>query len=164
LREFVARSPQPLTTLIPGCGLGHEVALLAQAGWDVSAIDFSAVAVRAARANLGSWAERVQEADFFNYQPARKLQCIYERAFLCALAPALHAAIAARWAALLPPGGLLAGFFFLEPTKGGPPFGISSAQLEALLRPHFTLIEDAAVEDSIAVFAGKERWQVWCRL
>ncbi len=41
LRDFAARFPQPRVALIPGCGTGHEVAYLSEAGWDVTAIDFS---------------------------------------------------------------------------------------------------------------------------
>lgn len=163
LRQFVEQAPAPLTTLIPGCGLGYEVALLADAGWDVTAIDFSPVAVEAARETLGHWGERVLEADFFTFQPARPLDLIYERAFLCALPPAMSESIAARWAALLPAGALLAGFFFFDETRNGPPFGIDPERLKALLMPNFECIEDSPVEDSIKVFAGKERWQVWRR-
>ena len=36
-------------------------------------------------------------------------------------------------------------------------------ELEALLAPVFDPIEHAAVTDSIPVFAGRERWQVWRR-
>ncbi|HSY28383.1 MAG TPA: methyltransferase [Burkholderiaceae bacterium] len=164
LRQFVEHAPMPLTTLIPGCGLGHEVALLANAGWDVTAIDFSPVAVEAARDTLGRWGERVIEADFFTFQPLRPLDLIYERAFLCALPPAMSESVAARWAALLPAGALLAGFFFFDETRSGPPFGIDPEWLKALLAPNFECIEDSPVDDSIKVFAGKERWQVWRRL
>ena len=65
LRHFVMQAPVPRATLIPGCGLGHEVGFLAEAGWDVCAIDFSATAVAQARAGLGGWGEHVVEADFF---------------------------------------------------------------------------------------------------
>jgi hypothetical protein len=37
------------------------------------------------------------------------------------------------------------------------------ASLHVLLDPHFALIEDKAVTDSIPVFQGAERWQVWRR-
>lgn len=164
LRQFVVQAPAPRVTLIPGCGLGYEVALLAEAGWDVTAIDFSPTAVCAARKALGPWATHVTEADFFTFVPQRPLGLIYERAFLCALPPSMGEAIVARWAALLPPGGLLAGFFFLDSKKGGPPFGIEPQRLDALLEPYFVRIEDRPVDDSIPVFSGKERWQVWSRL
>lgn len=162
-RTFVAQSPQPYVTLIPGCGTGYEVACLSEAGWDVTAIDFSAAAVEAARKTLGRWAERVVEADFFSFVPTRPVELIYERAFFCALPVRLRQDIVKRWAELLPAGGLLAGFFFFDESPKGPPFGITAAEHEALLNPFFERIVDDAVADSLPVFAGKERWQVWRR-
>jgi hypothetical protein len=72
-------------------------------------------------------------------------------------------AVAHRWASLLPPGALLAGFFFFDAAPNGPPFGIGREQLDALLAPAFECVEDAPVNDSIPVFAGKERWMIWRR-
>jgi len=163
LRDFVATAPRPLTTLIPGCGSGHEVACLADAGWDVTAIDFSPAAVEAARKIQPGHAACILQADFFTYVPARTLDLIYERAFLCALPREKWPAIVERWSFLLPPGALLAGFFFFDKGSKGPPFGTSSGELEALLAPYFARIDDQPVSDSVAVFAGKERWQVWRR-
>ncbi|HZV65138.1 MAG TPA: methyltransferase [Telluria sp.] len=163
LREFVARAGQPLTTLIPGCGAAYELAFLSDRGWDAVAIDFAPAAVATAKAAAGKWSGRIVEADFFKYEPARPLDLIYERAFLCALPRAMWPQVAARWAALLAPGAMLAGFFFFDDKPKGPPFGIDPAQLDALLAPWFDCIEDAPVSDSIPVFAGKERWKVWQR-
>ncbi|HEX8611371.1 MAG TPA: methyltransferase [Telluria sp.] len=163
LRAFVDSSPRPLRTLIPGCGAAYELAYLCEAGWDATAIDFSPGAVAAAKAAVGPWSARVREADFFTYAPEQPLELIYERAFLCALPRAMWAQVAARWAELLAPGALLAGFFFFDDAPKGPPFGIGQAELDALLAPSFRCVEDAAVDDSIAVFAGKERWKVWQR-
>ena len=67
-RAFVARSAKT-GVLIPGCGSAHEARWLAEAGWQVRAIDFSADAVAAARAQLGTHAALVDEADFFQYVP-----------------------------------------------------------------------------------------------
>ncbi|MBA5605971.1 methyltransferase domain-containing protein [Duganella sp. FT3S] len=163
LREFVAAAPAPLVTLIPGCGSAWELAYLAEAGWDATAIDFSPAAVAAGKAAVGRWAERVVEADFFTWQPTEPLQLIYERAFLCAMPRERWPDVAARWAALLPAGGLLAGFFFFDDAPKGPPFGIARAQLDALLAPYFDCEADLAVADSIPVFQGKERWLQWRR-
>jgi SAM-dependent methyltransferase len=163
LREFVERNKIPRTVLIPGCGNGYELVCFSEAGWDATAIDFSPAAVAQARAQLGRWQERVVLADFFSYQPPAPLQLIYERAFLCALPRTMWPQVAARYAALLPTGALLAGFFFFDSNPKGPPFGIAPAQLEDLLTPHFERIADAEVADSIAVFKNKERWQVWRR-
>lgn len=163
LRDFVAASA-PRRCLIPGCGAAHELVLLADAGWDATAIDFAPAAVQQGKAVAGRHADRVVEADFFAWQSqGEPLQLIYERAFLCALPPAMRAQVAARWAALLPGGGLLVGYFFFDNVPKGPPFGIARNELEELLASHFDCIEDRPVDDSIAVFAGKERWMIWQR-
>lgn len=163
LKQFVAQSAHSYVTLIPGCGAGYEVACLCEAGWNVTAIDFSAAAVDAAKSVLGQWSEHVQLADFFNFIPAQQVELIYERAFFCALPKRMRPAIVDRWAELLQPGGLLAGFFFFDKNPKGPPFGISPPELETMLTPFFERIADDAVPDSLSVFAGKERWQVWQR-
>ena len=162
LRAFIAAS-RPLVTLIPGCGSGYELAALCDAGWDATAIDFAPVAVANARSAVGQWAGRVIEADFFSYAPATPLDLIYERAFLCAMPRAMWPQVAARWAELLAPGALLAGYFFFDDAVKGPPFGIDRATLATLLAPSFDCIADAPVPDAIPVFQGKERWMTWRR-
>jgi thiopurine S-methyltransferase len=162
--DFIARQPAPLNTLIPGCGSAWEARCLADCGWPVTALDFSPAAVAAARAVLGDAAVDLVCADFFTWQPPRPPALIYERAFLCALPRKLWADWGRRVADLLPAGGLLAGYFFICDQAKGPPFGILPEQLDELLCPNFVRIEDAAVDDSIPVFAGREHWQVWRRL
>ena len=160
---FVATQARPLHTLIPGCGSAWEARHLADGGWPVTALDFSPQAIERARSVLGDAAVDLACADFFAWQPRHPLDLIYERAFLCALPRKLWADWAARVAELLPPGGLLAGYFFVCEQMKGPPFGILPEQLDELLAPAFERREDKAVEDSIPVFAGRERWQVWRR-
>ena len=165
--DFVKKQESTLGCLIPGCGNAYEVVVLAQAGWQVTAIDFSIAAVQNAQHILGPLATHVVHADFFAYEPSGPLALIYERAFFCALPPTLREAIVQRWAQLLPVNGQLAGYFFFDDaenaSKKGPPFSIHRTAFEALMLPHFELIEDSTVEDSIPVFEGKERWQVWRR-
>jgi SAM-dependent methyltransferase len=163
LRRFILEAPAPMTALAPGAGSAYELRLMCEAGWDATAIDFSPVAVARAQALAGPWAGRVVEADFFAYQPPRPLDVVIEQAFLCALPRAHWPEVAARWERLLAPGGLLAGYFYFDDASKGPPFGIARAQLDALLAPGFACIADEAVEDSIPVFRGKERWMVWRR-
>jgi thiopurine S-methyltransferase len=168
LREFSA-GYKPATeaaprVLIPGCGSAWDAAFLDRQGWDVTALDFSAAAVDAARVTLGdSWRGVLLQADFFAFSPGQRFDVIYERAFLCALPRSLWPAYAPRMAEILRPGGVLAGSFFVTDEPKGPPFGILPQQLDDLLAPHFTRLEDRPVEDSLPVFAGRERWQVWQR-
>jgi SAM-dependent methyltransferase len=163
LRDFVRQAPRALSVLVPGCGSAWELALMLEAGWDATAIDFSPVAVARARQLAGQWADRIVQADFFDYVPPRPLDLVYEQAFLCALPRERWTDVARRWEQLLPSGGLLAGYFFFDDTLKGPPFGIARPRLEELLAPGFDCITDNEVTDSIPVFAGRERWMVWRR-
>lgn len=150
--------------LVPGCGSAWDAAFLARRGWETTALDFSAAAIEAARSTLGdSWSGTLLCADFFSFRPDTAFDVIYERAFLCALPRSRWAEYAQRMAGLLRPGGLLAGYFFISDEVAGPPFGVLPEQLENLLTPQFTRNEDRPVADSLPVFAGRERWQVWQR-
>lgn len=161
LKDFIGQQAAPLNVLIPGCGSAWEAGWIAAQGWPVTALDFSPSAVERAQAVLGDWPGNLLCADFFNFTPPLAFQCIYERAFLCALPRKMWSDWAARMAELLPSGGLLAGFFFFCDDPKGPPFGLAPGQLEALLSPWFTCLEDRPARDSIPVFAGRERWQLW---
>jgi SAM-dependent methyltransferase len=154
----------PRKVLMPGCGTGYEVRAFAQHGHDVTAIEFSDAAIEAARRELGPLADRLKKADFFSFATA-SFDLVYERAFMCALPRRMWPQWAARVAALVRPGGELAGFFYFNDNARGPPFGISAAALGELLSPRFELTEDLPIpqEQSLPVFKGKERWQVWTR-
>ena len=160
--------------LVPGCGAGHEVAALDAAGFEVTAIDYAEQALATARRVLGAAlaARTLRQADFFAdaaLTAQAPFDCVYERAFLAALPPARWDAWAERMAALLAPGGLLVGLFVVEAAlaapRRGPPFATTADELQALLAPAFECSEDTAVPpaESLPVFAGRERWQVWRR-
>jgi SAM-dependent methyltransferase len=158
--EFLTRERARLRVLIPGCGSAYEVRAFAAAGHDVVAIDFSLAAIAAARRALGDLGHLLVQADFFVHHLER-VDLVYERAFLCALPRTHRPRWAWRVAEVLRPGGRLAGFFFRGDDEHGPPFGLKGGELESLLAPAFDRTEDAAVADSIPVFAGRERWEVW---
>jgi len=164
LGRFISRTAERGRVLVPGCGTGYEVRELAAAGFEVTAIDFSAAALEAARRELGPLASLVRQADFFGFEKdGVPFDAIYERAFLCALPRRMWSDWARRSAQLLRPGALLFGLFFFDDNLRGPPFGIGAAELERLLGGDFERVEDEPVEDSLPVFAAKERWQVWRR-
>ena len=163
LRAYAKRVAPGSRILIPGCGSAYEAYYLLENGFDVLAIDFSPAAIEIAQANLACFAEHIRLADFFSFDFGVPYDAVYERAFLCALPPRLWPQYAKRMAELIRRGGDLAGFFFLRETEKGPPFGTSPAALQALLERDFEQVEDAPVGDSLAVFQGAERWQVWRR-
>lgn len=164
LAAFVACASRPRSVLVPGCGAAHDVRHFAECGWDVLGIDFSHEALAAARASLGPHANRVRYGDFLAPIPEAPFEVVYERAFLCALPRRLWPAWGERVGELVEPGGTLAGYFYFDAGERGPPFALrDQAELDALLAPAFERCADAAVGDSIEVFAGKERWQEWKR-
>jgi len=163
LADYAASRGDRPRTLVPGCGHAWEAGWLAAQGWPVTALDFSAAAVDAARRTLGDWPGQLVCADFFHFAPTQAFELVYERAFLCALPRRMWGDYGRRMYELLTPGGHLAGFFFFGDDPKGPPFGIAPEQLDALLTPWFVREEDRLADDSIAVFAGRERWQVWRR-
>jgi SAM-dependent methyltransferase len=164
LKNWIGRRRGRLRVLIPGAGTGYEVRLFAEHGHDVLAIDFSDAAIETAKRELGSLSGRVRKADFFGLQDG-PFDVVYERAFLCALPRTLWSEWARRMAELVSPGGVLAGFFYIDDNQRGPPFGVSREGLERLLDPAFLLEEVTPIPpaQSIPVFRGKEIWQVWKR-
>jgi SAM-dependent methyltransferase len=164
--------------LVPGCGSGHEIAALAAAGFEVLALDFSAAAVAQARAHLPAplAARSLRQADYFTFEAALAeptaqppFDWIYERAFMPALPPTRFADWAARTAALVRPGGLLAGLFIvgasLPQPRSGPPFATTRAELEALLGAAFECIDAQALPpaEMLPVFQGRLTWLAWRR-
>jgi SAM-dependent methyltransferase len=150
------------SVLIPGCGSGYEVRAFDEAGWKVTAIDFSRVAVERARSELGALSNRVVQADFFKHDfGSQRFDLIYERTFLCALPPDLWAAYVKRMMQLLRPGGKLAGIFLYGGQGEPPPYPLTPAKATELFGKNFSLIKTVPVTDSLPLFAGNERWQEW---
>jgi SAM-dependent methyltransferase len=161
LERFLATEPRGRRVLIPGCGSGYEVRAFTEAGHEVLAVDFAPAAVERAQKILGPLSGRVRLADFFEDGLGAAYDIVYERAFLCSLPRPLRPRYAERVAKLLGAQGRIVGFFFFEDGERGPPFGLKSGELERLLSDRFEQIADKAVDDSIPIFAGKERWKVW---
>ncbi len=165
LVQYLRRRPEPGEALIPGCGSGYEVRAFHDAAWKAIAIDFAPAAVNRARAVLRELADNVRRADFFTDSLGGPYDVIYERTFLCSLPPDRWPAYASRAAALLRPHGCLAGLFVYGQEPEPPPFLLTWPDAFRVLAERFALVEDCAIapEQSLPLFAGRERWQVWKR-
>jgi hypothetical protein len=163
LKEFLQRNPKGGRVLIPGCGWGYEVQAFADAGYDVTAIDFSPAAVERAHKLVNpDLAKRIVVKDFFQHTfPNTSFDVIYERTFLCAIMPERREAYRDQMTRLLKYGGSLIGYFYYQNTakQEEPPFGLAWGEGDALFARHFVLTRDVAVSDSLPVFATRERWQ-----
>ena len=130
----------PARVLVPGAGRGAEPLALAEAGFDVTAVDAapSAVAVQRARLSGLHVRARVELADLFSWKPEAPFDAIYEQTCLCALPPATLPAYAARLRSWLKPGGRLFALFMQTGDPGGPPFHCDLDAMRALFAQGWT--------------------------
>lgn len=148
--------------LIPGCGTDRAVLqAFRDAGFSVTAIDFSKVAITQTKNALGDFEGKIIFGDFFKFDFKTRFDLIYERTFLCALHPQRWNQYARRVAELLRPGGRLVGIFFYGEEPEPPPYPLNEARAAEIFDKRFQLIRDAKISDSVAIFEGMERWQEW---
>ena len=125
---------RPCRILVPGCGRGHEVLTLAQAGFDVTAVDFAEAAVQTLRNQLareGLTAEVVQ-ADVFTFCRETPFDAVYEQTCLCAIDPRqwdIYQQLLACW---LRPGGSMFALFMQSGQHDQPPFSCDLPSMHEL--------------------------------
>ena len=99
------------------------------AGFEVTAVDFSPVALAETKKALGNFgpdrAGRIICADFFKSDFGKRFDLVYERTFLCAIQPQKWTGYAKRVAELLRQGGKLIGIFFYGTEPEPPPYPIN---------------------------------------
>lgn len=133
--------PAGARIVVPGCGRGHELAVLARHGLDVTGLDYApaAVALASERLRAEGLAGRVEQADVLEWQPSEPVDLVYEQTCLCALHPdhwRVYADQLQRW---LRPGGRLLALFMqarrAESENGqivGPPYHCDIHAMRAL--------------------------------
>jgi SAM-dependent methyltransferase len=132
---------KPCRLLIPGCGSGYEAAVLAKAGFEVTALDYAPVAIERTRKLLDAarLTATLVEADALTWRPDRAFDAIYEQTCLCALYPDQWRAYADQLHRWLAPGGRLFALFvqFQRPGSAdgaveGPPYHCDINAMRAL--------------------------------
>jgi SAM-dependent methyltransferase len=146
LREFLGRRPIHGTVLVPGCGTGHDVRLLAQQGAQVTGLDLAPAGIEQARRFPRVGNEIYHCGDFLDLESGwqARFDWVVEHTCLCALPPAARSDYAASVAAALKPGGHFLGIFYREVMDydgSGPPHPITAGDLEALFAEAFELLE-----------------------
>ncbi len=146
--------------LVPGCGRGADALYAASLGADVTGWDLSATAVAAARAEAkgrGLTATFVpRDALAPEAADLGAFDTWIEHTFFCALPPELRPRYIEAAAAILRPGGLLLGVFFVGDTAGGPPYGATIEDLGALFTPRFRPLRHVPATTSPGMWAGRE--------
>jgi SAM-dependent methyltransferase len=144
--------------LVPGCGSGHDVRAIALSGvGTVIGLDLAPSAINLARDQPCVGGEHYRLANFLSLPPelVGAFDWVFEHTCFCAIDPHLRSTYVRAAAAALAPGGRLLAIFYLDVGErdGGPPFGTTRGELDALFDPAFETLEESVPTRS---YAGRE--------
>jgi SAM-dependent methyltransferase len=171
LAHYVQQHPIQGRVLVPGCGAGHDVALVAAQGAEVTGLDIAPLAIEMAKqAHPELPASTWLLGDLFAMpvQFPGAFDAVVEHTCLCALTPSLRSAYRDVMRSILKPGALLIGVWYinpdLDPGESGPPHPLPLEELDALFADGFEIVTDYIPEQAFAGREGRERVRVLRRL
>lgn len=129
--------------LVPGCGYGHDAALLAEQGHIVTAIDISDEALQKAEELYGhipTLTFKKEDVLNLNEDYNNCFDIVFEHTFYCAISPENRNDLIKIWKRVLSETGHLLGIFFVVPKRTGPYFGGSEWELREKLKDHFNFL------------------------
>ncbi len=161
LVRYLEENPVRGRVLVPGCGLGHDVRALAQAGAEVMGLDVAPLAVQRARACEVVGGESYRLGNFFAVEDDLRgaFDWVWEHTCFCAIDPGRRPAYVASVLQVLKERGRLLGVFYLDPYDEehqpgvGPPHGCTMEEIEELFGNDF-LIEESWTPG--AAYEGRE--------
>ncbi len=159
----------PGKIIVLGAGRGHDAREFARRGFQVTAVDFAADAVRDMRAMADPHAPvEILQADIFDLPRALDgtFDYVLEYTCFCAIDPTRRAEYADLVARLLKPGGIYIALVFpLDDHKGGPPFAISISEILDLFGSRgFNLLERERPKDSVPQRKGIEELLIFQKI
>ncbi len=143
LVEYLESNSVSGRVLVPGCGLGHDVRLLAAQGCDVLGLDVSQTALdraeRFPKPRRGTAAYRLIDfLDPNNGLEDETFDCLFEHTCFCAIDPSRRVDYVNAAARLLVPGGRLLAILFTHlEDPDGPPFPTTPVEVETLFGARF---------------------------
>jgi SAM-dependent methyltransferase len=167
--ELLARRPEflkPGKMAVLGSGQGHDAALFANAGFDVTGFDYAPGAIERADRLYGDQIRFVQ-ADIFELAAPEspwtgQFDYVLEHTCFCAILPKDRPRYVHTAASLLKPGGYLLGVFWEHGEDEGPPFNTTEAELREAFSENFELVSMAPLKPA-ANRAGIERLVIFRR-
>ncbi len=156
----------PGRILVLGAGRGHDARLFARRGFEVTAVDFAAEAVREMEAlNDPRTPITILCADIFElpHELDGAFDYVLEYTCFCAIDPHRRADYADVVARLLKPRGIYIDLAFpLDQHEGGPPFTVSIPEILRLFGERgFHLLQRGLRADSVKPRRGREELLLW---
>jgi len=147
--------------LVPGCGAGHDVRLLASHGADAIGQDIAPAAVELAGTFPRVANESYEVGDFLDLDARLEgeFDFVFEHTLFCAIDPLDRPVyVESAWRAVRAGGRLLAVFYLdpVEATGTDPPFPVSLPALRSLLNGKFQEEESYIPTVSYENRAGRE--------
>lgn len=166
LLQIVPQYFQPKTqALVPGCGLGHDVALLHKVGIHATGLDISETALKMARNTHPELKDAWLLDDLFQIiGHDEKYDLIWEHTCYCAIAPDKRPAYAESVFKLLKPNSFFAGVFFTDtgqPPEVGPPFSTSRTEAFNNFDRMFDLVWEGKPSQSYPGRENREWVMIW---
>ena len=163
LAEFLRTHRIMGEVLVPGCGTGHDVRLLAAQGARITGLDLSETALAMARSRPPAGNERYESGNLFDLPEewSGRFDWVVEHTCFCAIPPIRRADYAEAVGRVLKPGGLLLAVFFLDPgVEQGPPHGATREEIARLFDPFFSLEREWRPVDAFPEREGGEICQL----
>ncbi len=145
LVDFLREQPLDGAILVPGCGFGFDVRAIARVENDVLGIDIAPSAICGAESAAKIAHEHYELVDLFAL-PQRlrgKFDWVFEHTCFCAIDLSRRADYVDGVASALKPRGKLLAIFYLDPGRDpGPPFGVTTSELDRLFNSQFELLRE----------------------
>jgi methyl halide transferase len=155
------------SVLVPGCGTGHDVRAIAAASPEavVVGLDIAEAALDEARRSPLAGNEKYRLADICDLpiELTDRFDWVFEHTCFCAIDPARRPDYVRAIKRALTAEGALLAIFFLNPwdpgeapERGGPPFGTTREELDALFGRDFVLVEEVLPQSAYPGREGRE--------
>lgn len=145
LHAFLKTSRLEGKVLVPGCGAGYDVRLLAEQGASVLGLDIAPLALEKAQSFPVANNENYVQANFLDLPKSytEQFDAVVEHTCLCALDPADRKAYTQSVRQVLKPSGTYLAIFFRKVSSYDdqhPPHPISSNEIESLFAKNFEIL------------------------
>ena len=155
------------SVLVPGCGTGRDVRAIAAASPEAAVIglDIAETAVDQARRFPLAGNEKYRLANLFDLpiELTNRFDWVFEHTCFCAIDPERRPEYVRVIKRALTAEGALLAIFFLNPWDpgeapegGGPPFGTTREELDALFGKDFVLVEELRPQSAYPGREGRE--------